>query len=92
MTKIEAGVERAGRERMREALIIVTASLAAAKSLLERGGKKAVASDRMFEQMLIDYQKVIDVARAVLAEEREGEAKEQVNRIVRRVIGEEEEE
>lgn len=92
MTKIEAGAKRAGRERMREALIIVTASLAAAKSLLERGGKKAVASDRMFEQMLIDYQKVIDVARAVLAEEQEGEPKEQVNRIVQRVIGEEEEE
>lgn len=69
----EAAKLRAEAERMREVLVTVTANLVAAKSLLEGGGKKAAASDRMFEQMLIDYQKAIDVARAVLGYEGEGE-------------------
>lgn len=45
------------------------ASLAAAISLLERApkAKKAAPSDRMFEQMLCDYRKALDEARASLA-------------------------
>lgn len=42
----------------RDGLIDVAASLAAALSLLERGGKaakKAAPSDKMFDQMLKDY-------------------------------------
>lgn len=53
-----------------EALVDVTASLVAAISLLERGGKaakKAAPSDRMFDQMLVDYQASVDRARAVFS-------------------------
>lgn len=41
-------------------------SLTAAVSLLERGGKKAAPSDKMFTQMLIDYNGAIERARNVL--------------------------
>ena len=44
----------------------VMASLAAAISLLERGGRKAAASDKMFAQMLVDYNASLDRARAAL--------------------------
>ena len=44
----------------------VMASLAAAISLLERGGKKAAASDKMFAQMLVDYNASLACARAAL--------------------------
>lgn len=49
-------------------IIHAIASLAAAISLLERTpkAKKAAPSDRMFEQMLCDYRKALDEARAVL--------------------------
>lgn len=40
------------------------ASLVAAVSLLENGGKKAAASDKMFDQMLADYRKAIEAGRA----------------------------
>jgi len=43
------------KEKNKQAFIRVTAALAAAISLLEGGGKKAAASDKMFEQMLLDY-------------------------------------
>lgn len=42
------------------------ASLAAAVSLLENGGKKAAGSDKMFYQMLEDYKKSLDAGRAIL--------------------------
>ena len=53
---------------LREALVSVTASLAAAISLLERTpkAKKAAPSDKMFEQMLIDYRKSLETGRAAL--------------------------
>ena len=54
----------------RDLLIDVAASLAAAISLLERGGKaakKAAPSDRMFDQMLKDYRASLNSARAALA-------------------------
>lgn len=57
---------RAENERLREALLDTTASLVASVSLLERGGKKAASSDRMFAQMLIDYKNSIGRARAAL--------------------------
>jgi hypothetical protein len=41
--------------RTRDPMIAMAASLAAAISLLEKGGKKAAPSDKMFEQMLTDY-------------------------------------
>lgn len=51
----------------REAFTQVLASLAAAISLLERGGKKAAASDRMFEQMLDDYRAALEAGRNALS-------------------------
>lgn len=47
-----------------EALKTVTVALVAAHSLLQSGGKKAAASDTMFELMLDDYQKAIETGRA----------------------------
>ncbi|MEW9855892.1 hypothetical protein [Novosphingobium sp. M1R2S20] len=47
------------------ALKDVTVSLIAAVSLLEKGGKKAAPSDRMFGQMLKDYKASIERGRAV---------------------------
>ena len=58
-----------------EAAVIGTASsLAAAISLLERGGKaakKAAPSDKMFDQMLTDYSNALSHARAALAQKGE---------------------
>ena len=56
--------------QLEAALIDAVASLAAAISLLERGGKKAAASDKMFAIMLDDYRKSLDSACAALGEER----------------------
>ena len=55
------------------AAIDVSAHLAAAISLLERGGKaakKAAPSDKMFDQMLIDYKKSLNRARVAIAKAR----------------------
>lgn len=49
-----------------DALTRVTASLIAAISLLERGGKKAAPSDKMFGMMLADYRRAAEKGRAVL--------------------------
>jgi len=54
------------RDALREALLNALASLVAATSLLERGGKKAAPSDKMFAQMLVDYNKSAAAARAAL--------------------------
>ena len=56
-------------ERLRRVVIGVAASLAAAISLLERGGKaakKAAPSDLMFDQMVRDYTASLEDARAAL--------------------------
>jgi predicted solute-binding protein len=52
----------------RDPLITVTAALAAAISLLERTPKtkKAAASDKMFDQMLQDYRKALEIGREAL--------------------------
>lgn len=52
----------------RDAFIACAASLAAAISLLERGGKKAAPSDKMFNMMLDDYRRALEAARKVLNE------------------------
>jgi hypothetical protein len=57
---------------LRKAAISVGASLAAAISLLERGGKKAAPSDKMFKQMLVDYRGSLERARAALKGNGEG--------------------
>lgn len=56
------------RERLleREILTDVTAHLAAAISLLERGSKKVAPSDKMFDMMLNDYRASLERARAFL--------------------------
>ena len=59
---------RAENERLRSALEEATPSLAAAISLLERGGKRAAPSDKMFAVMLDDYRKSLKIARAALAQ------------------------
>lgn len=53
-----------------EALKNTTAHLVASHSLLRRGGEKAAASNTMFEIMLNDYEKSIEVGRAALAKAR----------------------
>lgn len=55
----------------RDAFTQVLASLAAAISLLERGGKKAAASDQMFEQMLDDYRAALEAGRDALSQQTE---------------------
>jgi hypothetical protein len=50
-----------------EVLVDVAASLAAAISLLERGGRKASPSDKMFEHMLSDYRGSLSRARQALS-------------------------
>lgn len=50
-----------------EGIIDVAASLVAAVSLLERGGKKAAPSNKMFDQMIVDYKNSIERARTLIA-------------------------
>ena len=62
--------------RLRDTLIGTAAALAAAISLLERGGKaakKAAASDKMFDLMLAHYRAALAGARAALAAPEEDE-------------------
>jgi len=54
-------------DALRKHAIAVMASLAAAISLLERGGKKAAPSNKMFAQMLVDYKRALEDARAALS-------------------------
>jgi hypothetical protein len=54
-----------------EALKDTTAHLVAAHSLLKRGGKNAVGSDKMFLMMLDDYEKSTERGRAAIAEAEE---------------------
>lgn len=68
-TTLEVARRLEQADALREALLGTTASLVAAISLLERGGKKAAWSDKVFEQMLVDYQASVDSARAVLQED-----------------------
>jgi hypothetical protein len=51
-----------------EAAIDTCASLAAAISLLDRGGKKAAPSNKMFDQMMADYRASLERTRTTLTE------------------------
>lgn len=65
---IRASDEAAGMVLVPRGILMgLMASLEAAISLLERGGKKAAPSNKMFDQMLADYKKDLDAARAMLA-------------------------
>jgi uncharacterized NAD-dependent epimerase/dehydratase family protein len=59
---------RGDLKRAVEAGVDVAASLSAAISLLQRGGKKAAPSDKMFNQMLADYNASLDRLRTIFAE------------------------
>lgn len=61
------GAQAADMAGLVDALKHTTASLVAAVSLLEHGGRKAAPSDKMFEQMLVDYKAAIEHARQVLS-------------------------
>lgn len=56
------------------ALRNVTVHLIAAHSLLQRGGKKAAASNTIFSMMLADYEKSFEVGRAAVAKATGGAA------------------
>jgi len=62
------GVLNARIAELEAALKDATVRLVAAISLLERGGKKAAPSNKMFEQMLVDYKNGVERARAALGE------------------------
>ncbi|HEX3587762.1 MAG TPA: hypothetical protein VH024_17315 [Candidatus Angelobacter sp.] len=49
-----------------DALRDLLANLVAAVSLLERGSKKAAPSDKMFDQMIVDYKRSIARGRVFL--------------------------
>ena len=53
-------------KELEEAVTDAGASLVAAISLLERGGKDAAWSDKVFHTMLADYKKSVERSRAVL--------------------------
>src|SRR3954452_24881213 len=66
-----AALAQSDAEPKRDAFTQVLASLVAAVSLLKRGGKaakKAAPSDKMFDQMIIDYERAIEQGRAALAQ------------------------
>ena len=72
ITDLEArlAAAEAGEDALAKQAIRVMASLAAAISLLGRGGKaakKAAPSDKMFDQMLKDYRASLEAGRAALA-------------------------
>lgn len=50
----------------RKVVIDIMASLVAAVSLLKRSSKMAAPSDRMFDQMIADYERSIEHGRAFL--------------------------
>lgn len=67
MANLRRAVEqREQRDALLEALKKTTAHLISAHSLLQSGGKKAAASDSMFELMLADYEKSIETGRAAI--------------------------
>jgi hypothetical protein len=61
--ELEAKLAKTG-----EALLDSAAHLCSATSLLERGGKKAAPSDKIFKQILKNYNRNLKRTRATLAE------------------------
>lgn len=47
-------------------IVGAVAALSAAISLLEHGGKKGAPSNKMFEQMILDYKRALDDCRAFI--------------------------
>ena len=69
--RAEADAQAQEIAKLKHVAVDLAASLAAAISLLERGGKaakKAAPSDRMFDQMKADYHASLTRARAALGE------------------------
>lgn len=64
--------ETRARIELQERLTDVEASLVAAVSLLKRGSKKAAPSDKIFDQMIADYEGSIERARAALRKQEKG--------------------
>ena len=80
VAKLEAALKEADNRnaslsaKLKEARAIISdvaSHLSAAISLLERGGKKAAPSDKMFEQMLADYRSSLARGRAALKDARQ---------------------
>lgn len=67
LNNYNAGLMRI-RSEQRSVVIDLLASLVAAVSLLKRGSKKAAPSNRMFDQMIADYERAIERGRAALKE------------------------
>ncbi len=57
------------RAERKDVLIDLLSSLVAAVSLLKRGSKKAAPSDKMFDQMISDYERAIERGRKELMNE-----------------------
>jgi hypothetical protein len=65
---LRAALAQPDAEPTRDVFMEVLASLVAVVSLLKRGGKKAAPSDKMFDQMILDYERAIERGRAALAQ------------------------
>jgi hypothetical protein len=66
---LDAGPDwRKEAEKLAEALKDTLAHLVASTSLLSLGGKKAAPSDKMFDQMLVDYEASIERGRVAFAD------------------------
>ena len=50
---------------LEEAVKVATAALAATISLLKRSSKKSAPSNKMFDQMMIDYENALTQARTL---------------------------
>ena len=66
-TKLLGEQASAVNQGLLDALKKVTVHLIAAHSLLQNGGKKAAASDKIFKIMLSDYEKAFEVGREAIA-------------------------
>lgn len=66
ITRLRAKVAKA--DELEDAFIGVAASLSAAIYLLEKGGRAAAPSNKMFDQMLKDYKRSLEQARAAYQE------------------------
>lgn len=63
----------AAAPEMLEALKATVASLVAAVSLLKRGSKKAAPSNTVFDMMVSDYEKAVELGRAAIINAEGGE-------------------
>jgi hypothetical protein len=66
--RLAAALAQSDAEPTRDVFMEVLASLVAAVSLLKAGGKKAAPSDKMFDQMILDYERAIERGRSAIAQ------------------------